>query len=115
MVSTNVLMCISAIVWLVLLALAGLVVYEVRKAGTRRSEKIAAGPQPPHVPVWVDLARCEIHTDGTITTPDYWYCECSGGTYWPRDLTTCPRCLGRSDGCADADLYYIAKRVGSRI
>lgn len=113
MVSTNVMLCISAIVWLALSAVAGLVVYEVRKVGAKRDKEIAAEPKPPHVPVWVDLARCEIHTDGTITTPDYWFCEC--GEVHPSTLWHCPQCFCERDETADADLDRVAKQVGSKI
>ena len=113
MVSTNVLMCVSAIVWLVILAISGLVVYEIRKVGANRTKEIAAEPKPPHVPVWVDLARCEVHDDHTITTPDYWICHCNEAR--PATLHQCQQCFDYRDETADADLYQLTELVGSKI
>jgi hypothetical protein len=106
-------MCVSAIVWLAILAISGLVVYEIRKVGTKRTKEIAAEPKPPHVPVWADLARCEVHKDGTITTPDYWVCDCR--EVRPATLLRCPQCFCSSDAAPDADLCRVAELVGSKI
>jgi hypothetical protein len=71
-------------------------------------------PSPP-MPFWLDIARCEIHGDHTITTPEYWRCNCESPTYWPSAVTVCPRCHAGSDECADADVLALVAKYGSAI
>lgn len=68
-----------------------------------------------HHPLLLDIARCELHGDGTVTTPEYWYCDCFGGTYWPRTVTQCPRCLTPSSECADADVLGMIRKYGDTL
>lgn len=68
-----------------------------------------------HRPLLLDITRCELHGDGTVTTPEYWYCDCFGGTYWPRTVTQCPRCLTPSSECSDADVLGMIRKYGDTL
>ena len=77
---------------------------EVRRAEVRAPE--------PHFPFWLDIARCELHGDGTITTPEYWQCDCE---IWPKGNHVCPRCGTRSDECPDATIEALVRKYGDTL